>query len=67
MHDSFGLFHITILVQKRFDGNFKRQIYTNYKIRQNYISILVVILGTIISPYPFFWQATRGSRIQKKY
>jgi NRAMP (natural resistance-associated macrophage protein)-like metal ion transporter len=45
---------------------FKATFIPTIKFDKNFISILVAILGTTISPYLFFWQATMEVEEQKK-
>jgi NRAMP (natural resistance-associated macrophage protein)-like metal ion transporter len=49
---------VPFLVQQNWSAIFKATFIPTIKFNKEFVSILVAILGTTISPYLFFWQAT---------
>jgi len=59
-------FVVPFLYKQNWFDIFKSTFIPTIKFNKEYISILVAILGTTISPYLFFWQATMEVEDQKK-
>ena len=59
-------FVVPFLVKQNFPAILKSTFIPTLKFNKEYVSILVAILGTTISPYLFFWQATMEVEDQKK-
>jgi NRAMP (natural resistance-associated macrophage protein)-like metal ion transporter len=59
-------FVVPFLYKQNWFDIFKSTFIPTIKFNKEYISILVAILGTTISPYLFFWQATMDVEDQKK-
>jgi len=57
---------IPFLYKQDLGAILKATFIPTIKFDKNYISMLVAILGTTISPYLFFWQATMEVEQQKK-
>ncbi len=51
-------FIVPFLYHQNFENILKETFIPNIKFEKSYIAILVGILGTTISPYLFFWQAS---------
>lgn len=51
-------FIVPFLYHQNFENILKETFIPNIKLEKSYIAILVGILGTTISPYLFFWQAS---------
>ncbi|HZY25231.1 MAG TPA: divalent metal cation transporter [Bacteroidales bacterium] len=62
----FVYFVVPFLVKQNFPAILKSTFIPTLKFNKEYIGILVAILGTTISPYLFFWQATMEVEDQKK-
>jgi NRAMP (natural resistance-associated macrophage protein)-like metal ion transporter len=59
-------FVVPFLYKQNWFDILKSTFIPTIKFNKEYISILVAILGTTISPYLFFWQATMEVESQKK-
>jgi NRAMP (natural resistance-associated macrophage protein)-like metal ion transporter len=57
---------VPFITKNNFQEIFKNTFIPTLKLDKNFISILVAILGTTISPYLFFWQATMEAEQMKK-
>ena len=57
---------IPFLCKPQWLSIFKNTFIPTIQFNKEFLSILVAILGTTISPYMFFWQATLGAEDRKK-
>jgi len=57
---------VPFLYKQDWTAVLKATFLPTIKLDKDFISILVAILGTTISPYLFFWQATMEVEDQKK-
>jgi NRAMP (natural resistance-associated macrophage protein)-like metal ion transporter len=62
----FLYFIIPFLVKQQWSSVLKSTVIPTIHLNKEYISIIVAILGTTISPYMFFWQATLGAENRAK-
>ncbi len=58
MHCNARLFYCSVFVQKDFVTIVKATFIPTIRFDKSFIAIIVGILGTTISPYLFFWQAS---------